>query len=209
MNIGVTSLQVSPRSISRFDFTPKAISVESVEPPASAMRMKMRILNENRRYVKRTRRLHNSCKNSRSRSSTTCFSLRRLQVGLQLFRNFSGSGSGILEFIRPERDCRDNRMAATAILFTKFCKVVHPLTRAPGIGANRNLGAQRRTAQADAVHAFRKEIVRDELVIAVQVLIGNVEFDDAVFAPGTLPHDVDGFHMVLMKNVKRVAHLRL
>src|SRR5581483_11879606 len=106
-----------------------------------------------------------------------------------------GGVAGALELIGLKRNCSYARVAAAAVALADFGQVHHVLRMGPGIGAHGNLGAEAALAETDAVDALGMQIVRDELVIAFQIVIGEIEEDGAVFALGALAENLDGFLM--------------
>src|SRR5262249_50544598 len=65
-----------------------------------------------------------------------------------------------------------------------------------------------RMADADAVDAVGKQVIGNEFVVAVQVVIADVEFNYALSALREPPHDLDGFKMMRIQFVERRANLR-
>src|SRR2546425_2630841 len=89
----------------------------------------------------------------------------------------------------PRKKSRRRGVPAAAVAFTDSCQVDRRLRRRPGIGSHRNLHTETAFAQSNAVGALGMQVVRDELVVAFEVLIGDVEEDSAIFRFGPLLED--------------------
>jgi len=112
----------------------------------------------------------------------------------QLRHNFSGGNAGLVRLIGREADRAHAGMAAAAVTLADLCEI-HHLGRVglgPGIRTNRDLGAEAGFREANRISGLGMEIVRDELVIAIQRQIGEVEEDGAVALFGALADQGNG-----------------
>ena len=76
-----------------------------------------------------------------------------------------------LNFLRLERNRADHRMAAAAIALANLRDVVGARARRPGIGTHGNLGARGTARQGDRLGRLRIEIIRNDVVEALEALI--------------------------------------
>src|SRR5262249_29856859 len=94
-----------------------------------------------------------------------------------------------------KRDCANSSMSATAVAFTDLGEVDHIALYCPRIGAHSHFDSKAATAQSNAVHRVRMQIIWNELVISLKIVIGDIEIDGSVLAFGALFQD---FHRLLV-----------
>src|SRR5581483_2745988 len=113
-------------------------------------------------------------------AAPSVISLRAAELWLslpQLRHNLLRSSAGGVFLLDREADRAHTCMPAAAIALTdlrEIRKLADRLFR-PWIRANRDLGAKARLRKANVVGAMRVQIVRDELVVALGRLIGDVK----------------------------------
>ena len=112
-------------------------------------------------------------------------------VGAQLGDNFLGSLAGPLKLSRRKADGADARMSAAAVALADLCQVDHVLGPGPWVRTHGNLHPEAALAQSHAVHAFRMQVVGNELVVALQVISGHVEEDGPLDALAVFADDFD------------------
>ena len=112
----------------------------------------------------------------------------------QLRHDFSGGHAGLVGLVGGEADGAHAGMAAASVTLADLREVRHfgRVGLGPGIRANRNLGAEAGPGEADGISGLGMEIVRDELVVAIQRQIGEVEEDGAVALFGALADQGNG-----------------
>src|SRR5579862_331954 len=93
--------------------------------------------------------------------------------------------------VHIEGNCANPSVAASTVALAYFRQVDHRLLRRPGIRSDGNLHAEAALAQSHAVNGLGVQIIRNEFVIALKVLVGDVEKDGAVNAFGSLLHNLD------------------
>ena len=73
-------------------------------------------------------------------------------------------------------------MAAAAVALADLRQIHHlrGIGFGPGVGAYGDLGAEARLREADGVGRLRMEIVGNELVVALEGLVDDVEVDGAL-----------------------------
>ncbi len=98
----------------------------------------------------------------------------------QFSHNFRRRRARQIAFIGRERDSAYARMAATAIAFADFGQIHHVLPVSPRIRSHRDFHAEAAAAQPDAVHRIPMQIIRNELVVAFQVLIADVKVNGSL-----------------------------
>src|SRR5450759_3401181 len=108
-------------------------------------------------------------------------------AGAQLLHNLAGGLARNIELVRFERNRAHARVSAAAVTLADLGQVHHGIGARPGIGADRDLGAEAALAQTHAVGAGGMQVIGDELVVALQVLVGDVEEERAFLALGALP----------------------
>src|SRR5260370_5147279 len=80
----------------------------------------------------------------------------------------------------------DPRVSAAAVALADLGQVQHVSFFGPGIRSYRHFHAKTAAAQTNAIHRGWVQIVRNELVIAFKIKIGDVEIDCALFKFSTL-----------------------
>src|SRR5579859_532230 len=79
-----------------------------------------------------------------------------------------------------------------AIAFANASQIHFRLLRRPGIGPDRNLHAKAALTQADAVDRLRMQIIRDKFVVALEIVIGNIEKNRSILALSAFFENSDG-----------------
>ena len=90
-------------------------------------------------------------------------------------------------------------MSAAAVALADRRQVHHGcrIDPRPRIGTDSDLGAEAGFGEADGVHGLRKQVVGDELVEALQRVIGDVEVDGSVDAFRAIADERERFLMTL------------
>src|SRR5579864_672535 len=86
----------------------------------------------------------------------------------QFVLNFLRDFARLFHSSNFEADGADSRMPAAAIALTNGRKIVRRNMRSPRIGTHRHLGPETRIAHRYGVSRVRKQIVRNEFVVAFQ-----------------------------------------
>src|SRR5205809_7625622 len=105
-----------------------------------------------------------------------------LQIISQYLGDVSRRGARVIQFARLKGNGRDDRVPAAPVLLAQFCKILTAFLLCPGIGSHRYFRANRRLTYADTVDAFGEEVIRDELVVAVEIVSADIELYDATGA---------------------------
>src|SRR5262245_22500735 len=105
---------------------------------------------------------------------------------LQFAGNLPRGLPGFIELIGFERNGRDDGVSTAAVLFTQPRQILPMRARRPWIRSHRHFRAYGRMADPDAVNAVGKQVVRDELVVTVEIVVADIEFNDAVCTFGDL-----------------------
>ena len=102
--------------------------------------------------------------------------------GAEFGDDFGGGFAGFVFAVGGERDGADTGVASSAVAFADGGEVEHVFGRSfsPGVGAYGDLGAEARLREADGVGRLRMEIVGNELVVALEGLVDDVEVDGAL-----------------------------
>ena len=82
-------------------------------------------------------------------------------------------------------------MSAASVAFTNLGQIDDGLFGSPGVRADRDLHAETALAESNAIDRFRMEVVGNELVVALEIVIGDVEENGPVDALGALLQDFD------------------
>ena len=133
--------------------------------------------------------IRNSPGHSKRRTRFSTF--LRAHRGAELIHDFTGGLNRRRVLIHIERDGPHARMTASAVALTNLRQIDRGLQGSPGIRSHRNLHAEAALAQPHAVDRFRMQVVGNELVVAFEILIRDVEKNRTVFALGPLPQDLD------------------
>src|SRR4051812_37739365 len=98
-------------------------------------------------------------------------------MGPQLFNNLLRRLASLVTVIRRERDRSDAGMSPASIALTDRGKIDHILLRgaSPRIGTDGNLRTKAALAQPDRVRALRVQVIRHELVVALKVVVSDIE----------------------------------
>src|ERR1041385_128108 len=100
---------------------------------------------------------------------------RAASAGAEFRDNLGSRLASAVDLVAIERDGADPGVSATAIALTNLGKVGKLVGLCPRIRAHRHFGAEAAAAQAHAVGALRMEVIRDELVISLEFVVGDVE----------------------------------
>src|SRR5215831_8607032 len=79
----------------------------------------------------------------------------------------------------------------------------------PWVGAHGHLRADRRMAHANTVNTVGEQVIRNEFVVAIQVMIADVELNDAVCTRGEATHDFDRLEMMRIQFFESRSNLWL
>src|SRR5213592_2463938 len=93
-----------------------------------------------------------------------------------LLRGFDRGGV----LVDIERDGADARVTSAAVALANAGKVYIRLLRSPGVRSHGNFDAEAALAQTHAVNGLGMEIVGDKFVVALEIVVGDVEEDGAV-----------------------------
>src|SRR5215471_18706852 len=115
-----------------------------------------------------------------------CRRLLLSNAGAQLLHDLARGAAGCLILRRIEGNSANAGVAAPAIALANLCQVHRRLALRPRVGTNRYFHPERTLAQPDTVDRVRMQIVRDELVVALELAITNVEVDRSVSFFGAL-----------------------
>src|SRR5580698_1387362 len=85
----------------------------------------------------------------------------------------------LIHLARFEADRAHPRMAAAAVALADGCQVMPRLLGRPRIRPYRDLCPETRRAHRHRVRAPRIQVIRDELVVAFEIVAGEVERNDA------------------------------
>src|SRR5215472_18263969 len=111
--------------------------------------------------------------------------------------------------IHGKRNGPDARVTAASITFADASQIHFRFGWGPWIRSYRDFHAKTTLAKAHAVHRFRMQIVRNELVVAFQILVGDIEEDGAVLALGTFLENSHGEFVTLEKRRQQRTDERL
>ena len=93
--------------------------------------------------------------------------------------------------VHIEGDSAHAGVSAASVALANLGQIDDRLFWSPGVRAHGNLHAEAALAESHAVNGFGMEIVRNELVIALEIVIGDVEKNGAVDTLGALLKDFD------------------
>src|SRR6202521_4461513 len=88
-------------------------------------------------------------------------------------------------------NCSHASVPTTAVALTNLGQIHHRLLGRPGIGSHRDFHAKATLAEAHAVNGFGMKIIRNELVVALEIVVGDVEENGSILALGALLQNVD------------------
>ena len=100
-------------------------------------------------------------------------------IGAQFRNDFRRCHARQIVLFAGKRNCSYPSMAATAIALADRSQIDHlfRLDLGPRIGAHRDLCPKTGSAETDTVGRFRMQIVRDELVVSLKRMVGDVKID--------------------------------
>src|ERR1017187_716963 len=127
----------------------------------------------------------------------------------QFRHNPGGDGACPIEIPRVEADGANPRVAAPAVALANYRQVVLRDLRCPRIRAHRYLRTEAGGAHRNRVDGSRKEVIRDELVVALHVAARQVEENHAVLLMRTVTDQIDRFHVALVQGFVQPLDLRL
>jgi len=98
-------------------------------------------------------------------------------------------------------------VASSAIALADGGEVDHVLGRSlgPGIGADGDFGAEAGLREADGIGGLGVQVVGDELVVALEGLVSDVEVDGALLRLGAGADEIDGALVTLEERGRRLA----
>src|SRR5258706_2377882 len=111
---------------------------------------------------------------------------------LKLIHNFARSTDGGGVLVHVERDGTDARVAASSIALANLGQVHHRLLGSPWVRSDRNFYTKAALAKSHAIDGFGMQIVGNELVVTLEILIGDIEENRSVDTLGPLLQDFDG-----------------
>ena len=100
-------------------------------------------------------------------------------------------------------------MPAAAVALANRRQIMPRLFRRPRIRADRNLGAETRRAHRNRISALRIQVIRDELVVAFQIVAGQIEGNHAARFAGAVANDMQRFQMPLIKRLEKLLNIGL
>ena len=117
------------------------------------------------------------------------------RLGAEFGDDFGGGGAGAVGLLGREADGAYASVAASAVALADLGQVHHlrRVGRGPRVGADGYLGAETGFRQADGVDRVRIEVIRDELVEALERMIGDVEEDGAIALFGAAADEFERF----------------
>src|SRR5450631_1741064 len=121
------------------------------------------------------------------------------QFGDDFLRCFDGGRV----LVHIERNRADAGVAAAAVALADTGQVHLWHLRSPGIRSHRNFHAETTLAEPNTVDGFRMQVIGNELVVPLEIVIGDVEEDRAVFTLGALFENPDGKFVTLEQRGKQ------
>src|ERR1035441_4566361 len=110
---------------------------------------------------------------------------------LQLRYNFRRDSPGLRQLAGSQADGAHARVSAAAVAFANRRQVVRGLPWGPWIRTHGNLCAETGAAHRNRIRGIRKQVIRNELVVALHIAPVEIEeHHPAVFA-GTVADDLD------------------
>src|SRR5689334_4592410 len=107
-------------------------------------------------------------------STSRLLALRSGGAGAELRDNFGGRLAGAVDLVAIERDGADAGVSSTSVTLADLGEVGELLGLRPRIRANRHLGAKAAAAQSHAIGALGMEVIRDELVVSLELVVGDI-----------------------------------
>src|SRR5688500_16517078 len=129
-------------------------------------------------------------------------------LAAKFFGDFGGDAASFVDRARLEADGSNTRMAAAAVALADRCEVVARLLGRPWVGADRHLGAKAGAHHGNGVDGVREQVIRDELVIALNAAVGEIEENHLAVGAAGIADDVDGFEMMTVERLEESAHFR-
>src|ERR1700730_2141123 len=96
----------------------------------------------------------------------------------------------------------------TPVALTNLGQIHHGLLGGPGIGSHRDFHAKAALAEAHAVNGFGMKIIGNELVVALEIVVGDVEENSSVLALRALLQNVDRHFMTFEQWSKKRSDKR-
>ena len=150
-----------------------------------------------------------------SRSVVRLRGLRKARMGSSLRRiggaefgdDFGGGFAGFVFLVGGEGDGADAGVASSAIALADGGEVDHLFRRGfgPGVGADGDLGAEAGFGEADGVGRLGMQVVGDELVVALERLVGDVEVDGSLLRFRAGADEIDGALVAFEERGKKLA----
>src|SRR5215813_5273480 len=143
----------------------------------------------------------NAC--STPRSGTPNESALPLSRGPQLTHDIRCGLAGFVAATRWKGDGAYPRVPASAIALADLGQVDHILFVGPGVGTDRHFYTKAAAAQPHTVDCVRIQIVRNELVVAFEVMIGDIKIDRALFVVRSLAENINRAAVALQKRAQQ------
>src|ERR1700677_4180160 len=129
--------------------------------------------------------------------------------GPQLLADLLSHCAGPVGGADLEADSPYPRVSTASITLADGGQVVLYRLRRPGIGTYRNLGPEAGSAHRYCVGGVREQIIRNELVVAFQVVSNQIEENHSVAGLRALLDEIDGLHMALIQRSVKLLDFRL
>ena len=131
--------------------------------------------------------------------------------GAEFGDDFGGGFAGFVFAVGGERDGAYAGVTSSAVALADGGKVEHVFRQSfgPGIGANRDLGTEAGFRKPDRVSSFRMKVIGNELVVALEGMVGDVEVDGALLRLGAIADEVDGLLVALEEGRQEGSDERL
>ena len=120
-------------------------------------------------------------------------------VRAQLRHYFHRSLARLIGAVGREGDRTDTRMAPTTIAFADGRKIHHVFAAhfRPRVRSDGNLGAEAGFAETDGIDRFGVQIIGNKLVVALKLLVRDIEINGAVDAFAPLANQLNGLLVFL------------
>ena len=121
-----------------------------------------------------------------------------------------GGDAGMVDLIAAEADGAHAGVTSAAEALADFGEIdqLFRRKRRPGIGANRDFGAEAGTRDGDGVRSLRIEEVRNELAESLGFAVEQIEEDDTILEDGALTDKVDGGAMLFEQRLDALLDKR-
>src|SRR5271165_4821989 len=113
----------------------------------------------------------------------------------QFFGNFRRHAPGLFHLTGFEADGSDARMTAAAVALADGGEIMPRFDRRPGVRTDGNLGPETGRAHRHRVNSLRIDVVRDELVVALEIESSQIEGDYAALFVRLIPDNAQRFQM--------------